>query len=320
MVGMPLPFDPSVYWSASSTRESQRLYVCFCELASAALDYAEGHSLLRRDERRHGAARLNWAGTAFYYSLVHSARFLVFSAVGDFPTQHNRLSQAFCDRSPGPVSTNWLGEFLSAPKNWTTQVGFKALSTHWATALPKGEVEAHLSWVADAMYKAKKLRNENNYEALLIAHEFDHPYLKDSFKDLARAMKAVAKPALSAAVGWYARLLLARTGQSNGDAEHETNGAQAAFIQRYVKTRIIEAGERWYGTTEHVVSKDLASIMAPLSELNTVTDQLRVQEIEDAISLAFFDPKVGLMDSFKNKIAELQDVVRDWNPTALREG
>src|SRR5690349_4828297 len=100
--------QPSEYWSRGTETRAQRLYVSFCELGAAALDYAEGFSLLRREERRQGAARLNWAGTAFYYSLVHSSRFLIFNAIGDFPTRHKDLPAAFSRRRPSTVRTDWL--------------------------------------------------------------------------------------------------------------------------------------------------------------------------------------------------------------------
>jgi len=199
---------PSEYWNSTQTRKAQRLYVSFCELAAAALDYAEGLSLLRRDARRQGAARLNWAGTAFYYSLVRSARFLIFTAVGDFPIKHNQLADAFSKSRSGTVSTDWLRSFAPSPTvRYATKVNLEEVVDYWARGASREEMEALFEWFADALSKAKALRNENNYEALLIAHKYQHSYLNDSFKQLANAMEEVAKAALTAVIGSYRRVL-----------------------------------------------------------------------------------------------------------------
>src|SRR5258706_303405 len=143
---------PSEYWNISQARRDQRLYISFCKLAAAALDYAEGLSLLRRDERRQGSARLNWAGTAFYYSLVHSARFLIFTAVGDFPTQHNRLPKAFSKTPFSAVSTDWLKSFAPTPAGqYTTMVSLEQLVDYWSVGTSKEKTAAQFEWFADAL-------------------------------------------------------------------------------------------------------------------------------------------------------------------------
>jgi hypothetical protein len=106
---------PFEYWNSTEDRRAQRWYVSFCELAAAVLDHAEGLNVLRRDERRQGAARLNWAVTAFYYALVHSARFLVFMSIGDFPKDHGPLQRVFQPSELRPVKTDWLHKFDPSP-------------------------------------------------------------------------------------------------------------------------------------------------------------------------------------------------------------
>lgn len=131
------------------------MYVSFCELAAAALDYAEGLSLLRRDERRQGAARLNWAGTAFYYSLVHSARFLVFTAVGDFPTQHTLLAKAFRSSESTGVATDWLKSFAPCVHGrYVDKVTLKQLVNYWSAGAEGQDIEevrAQLEWFAEQL-------------------------------------------------------------------------------------------------------------------------------------------------------------------------
>jgi len=321
----PPKIGPSEYWNCSETRKAQRLYVSFCELAASALDYAEGLRLLRRDERRQGAARLNWAGTAFYYSLVHSARFLIFTAVGDFPTQHNKLAQAFSTSHSGTVSTDWLKSFASNGNVSSAKIGFEHLVDYWSSGVSKEPTAAMFNWFADALARAKALRNENNYEALLIAHEYKHSYLGSSFKRLATTMEGVAKTALAAVVGCYAHLLQpepliqpadARThigdataSSENGEADDgRWRNVEAAFIRHYVEHRIVQPARSWYGTEAFVVSNAIAVLLAPLRTLQ-ITGEPDLTSLEESMSNNLFAPKTGLMDKFIRKMTELQQAL-----------
>lgn len=102
--------ESNEYWNQTPQQTSQRLYVAFCELASAALDFSEGartqFDVVRNDERS------NWASTALYYSIVHSARLLVFLPFGDFPTRHDHLARCFQLDGTETIRTNWLNAFL----------------------------------------------------------------------------------------------------------------------------------------------------------------------------------------------------------------
>lgn len=178
-----MPQLPSEYWNRDEETRAQCVYVGFCELAAATLDYAEGLSLLWRpataiftigdDQPRPGAARLNWAATAFYYSLVHSARFLVFGAVGDFPTSHSKLPQAFCCFPL--ASTDWLQQFIQRPRSgrdpcsdgrrhrdagprYNATVGLDQLMDTWKVGIDGqqiSQVQTRLKRFADALTRAK---------------------------------------------------------------------------------------------------------------------------------------------------------------------
>lgn len=325
--------EPVDYWNSTQARKAQRLYVSFCELAAAALDYAEGLSLLRRDARRPGATRLNWAGTALYYSLVHSARFLIFTVVGDFPIQHKKLADAFSKSCSGMVSTNWLRRFAqNSTVCYTTNVVFDEVVEYWATGASKQGVAELFEWFAQALSKAKELRNENNYEALLIAHEYKHPHLDDSFKQLANAMEGTARIALAAVVARYRGVLEPESfGSLDGRCTTETavlrspeiearpganwlsRKVEAAFIRRYVQTRIIEPAESWYGREVHCVSKAVTNLMQPLCTLKVPSD-IDLTTVEESVSVDLFQPKTGLMDRFTHQINELQKNLAEVSP------
>jgi hypothetical protein len=134
--------DPNSYWSGSQAREAQYLYVAFCELACAVFDYCEGARMQSplSDESHlwewRGGTRQSWAGTVLYYSLVHTARLLVFLACGDFPTAHALLGHCF-DPVKDSVSTTWLRGFLRDGGDNNNQVSmrvsFAKLLEYWSS-------------------------------------------------------------------------------------------------------------------------------------------------------------------------------------------
>jgi len=49
-----------------------------------------------------------------------------------------------------------------------TKISFEHLGDYWSSGASKEPTAAMFGWFADALAKAKALRNENNYEALLV--------------------------------------------------------------------------------------------------------------------------------------------------------
>jgi hypothetical protein len=220
----------------------------------------------------------------------------------------------------GAVSTNWLKTFAPNANVCATTISLEHLIDYWSSGASNEQTAALFDWFADALAKAKALRNENNYEALLIAHEYKHSYLGGSFKQLATTMEGVARAALAAAVGCYARVLHgpadASIQESPATASTESDemddgqrkNLEAAFIRRYVENRIVEPTRSWYGTDAFVVSKAITELMEPLTCLH-VDSELDLTPLEESVSGNLFAPKTGLMDKFIWKITELRRVL-----------
>jgi hypothetical protein len=226
------------------------------------------------------------------------------------------------------VSTDWLNSFApSAHGKYIEKISLKQLLDYWSAGAQDQqiqEIQAQLKWFADALTKAKALRNENNYEALLIAHEYRHEYLDKSFKKFANAMAAVSKAAVTVAVTSYARMLRsevsAESGTPCGDggvgsAKHagETAAIQerrleAAFISRCVQQRIVEPARDWYGTDVFVVAKAVGVLMEPLTDLSQ-GQELDVTRMDELVSTDLFAPKLGLMDNLRAKIDDLHQLL-----------
>src|SRR5579862_4697387 len=157
-------------WLVSQERQSQFLYVAFCEYASTVLDLCEGESIIRSTST--SSVRQNWAATVLYYSLVHSGRLTVFMGAGDFPTRHHELPRCFDENWNGVVRLDWLSEFL---RDDATRFGrqdaeqnrsalFSGLLEQWEgilrNSVSRDSIKEHFSWLRNTLESAKKLRNE----------------------------------------------------------------------------------------------------------------------------------------------------------------
>jgi hypothetical protein len=299
--------EPNDYWLAAEERRSQHLYIAFCEFASAALDYCEGGRLLEGPE----SARLNWAATALYYSLVHSSRFAVFMAVGDFPTSHAALARSFDPHTTQVPRTNWLRGFLAneaATEDCCTCASFEKLCAFWSQHVNADKVDRTLRWFNRVLARSRQLRNENNYEALLIAHEYRHPEVTHHFSRLARAMHSTAQTGLKVITRWFHEYLVTRP--EPGDDRWYIEASD--FIRVYSKARILEAARTWY--PKRVVDQ-LEEIMQPLTSAIGTTMGRRWRRFEDDVDWAIFNPKRGLMTDFRTRIEEFYRLLEVEDPT-----
>lgn len=316
-----LSFDmiqPTIYWHDSQEREAQYLYVAFCELASAMLDYCEGATmrLPPSDELHHWGrsrdaayyTRQNWAGTVLYYSLVHTARLLVFLACGDFPKGHSPLGLCF-DPAKKPVSTDWLAGFLGEDtdkRNKTsTRVSFANLLEYWSVPnLDRDVVPEKLARFGKLLAKGKKLREENNYEALLVAHEYRHDALSQSFTSLSDSMEKAAYFALKVACEWLGRAL--NSGLVN--LVKINNSEAQAFFSAHIRRRIQEPIKQWYPL--QIVEK-VALVLVPVIAEESLAYELadEVSRLDGHVDWEIFTKKQSLMTQFNKKIDDFRGLV-----------
>jgi hypothetical protein len=59
------------------------------------------------------------------------------------------------------------------------------------------EADAFIPWFGRALDLGRRLRNENNYETLLIANEYEHFLITEVFRRLAECMRKTAHKGLS---------------------------------------------------------------------------------------------------------------------------
>ena len=100
-----------------------------------------------------------------------------------------------------PVGTDWLNKYLKVAGESTEQFSAKVSSAmlleYWSPRLiaDRDTVCKNLAHFGKLLAQARELRRENNYEALLIAHEYRHD-LGESFTSLSASMDKAALFAL----------------------------------------------------------------------------------------------------------------------------
>lgn len=277
---------PNEYWEHDDASRDQKFYTAFCMLVSSCSDYAVGADLKLRKN-------LNWACTVLYYSLVHAARLICFVETGDFPTGHKELGELFRLGSQR-VGNSWVKKKLQPVDSRV-----EPITTFYLPGLSQHNRE---HW-GQILTKARKLRDDANYEGLLISHEYSHVKVTECFEQLAIAIKKTSEQQLPEAVGvfktfldssprrdyWYAFL----NWKSGYGSAWSVSGEGLYYLEAFLKYR---------GTSK----KSITEVLQWLNGLRRDPD-LDVQlakELHDNITMSAFGMKGTLMQEFEKGIRE----------------
>lgn len=184
----PVTLPAAAYWAENDERRAQRFYVLLCLALTSIHD-----RFIAGEERQRG--NLNWAATMAYYSIVHAARCLCFQGLGNFHTDHGAVASFLRDRACAPF--DWLHTFVTGERlrrdGERISDAFQTLSTHLTNLLGARSIDADLRTVGELLDAARPLRNDANYEALLIAHEQHHAIVEPLVADLGNDLTAAAR-------------------------------------------------------------------------------------------------------------------------------
>lgn len=289
--------EPNEFWESNDRCRDQKFYTAFCILVSACSDYAAGIKL-KRDNN------LNWACTALYYSLLHAARLMCFVQTGDFPRQHNDLGKLLSQGGLRVGGRNtWIGKEL---KPYVARYGIE-VEPVTEFRLNGLSPENRKRW-GEIFQRAKPLRNDANYEGLLISHEYGHTVVTELFKGLGSAFHKACETLLPDAVClfkgfvdrsprkdcWYA-LLNWQSGHSPGWAPL---GEGLYYLEAFLGYR--QADKR-----------TIARVLGWLEGLRCKPDfdVQKAEEVHSNIVMAAFTIKDALMNDFRDKIVEFERAV-----------
>ena len=280
---------PNEYWEHNSASSDQKFYAAFCILASACSDYAVGTALRLRK-------KLNWACTVLYYSLVHAARLTCFVETGDFPTGHKELGDLFSQGSL-TVRSSWVNRRLRPLDNRVEPIR--------DFCLVGLSPENRNQW-GQILTKARKLRDDANYEGLLISHEYSHEKVTECFERLAKTLRTASEQQIPKAVEvfktfidgsprrdyWYAFL--------NWERGHNGIWSVPDSIPVGEGLYYLEASLRHRGASKKVIAKVLHWLDTLRREPDL--DVRLAKEVHDNIVMSVFALKSRLFDEFETKI------------------
>jgi hypothetical protein len=299
------------YWRTPQQRAPQRFYMAFCLLMSGTQDWILG---LKERESQN----LNWSATCSYYSLVHGGRLLCFLALGDYPKFHGPLRdlmnartrkdrQAYSDGYP----FDWLRGFTSIADDG--RQARKVPGEGWALVDLRQMIAAYLETieVADASRRldefgkvfraAGPLRNDSNYEALLIANEFRHVVMTDAFDSLSQGMARAAEASLPLFIDTFNGFL-----RRDPDLPEDRRAYQS-FLHEYLHSRLGDAMHRKLAGTQalEIRLRDMAT------RIETLDIAEPFDEIERQIAMDVFGNKTRLMSEFMSRIGHLETLTGD---------
>jgi hypothetical protein len=298
-------FPPILFWRSDSGRIAQRFYISFCLLMSSIQDTFLG--LLQREQNN-----LNWSATCSYYGLVHAGRLLTFISAGDFPTAHSDLRKLLTLPNPrrdGRFRLDWMKDFIQEATWYQDYPGtprhshseLYELISSYLLACHIDEAETRFRHFSSILNTAAPLRNDSNYEALLIAHEHDHDTVTPCFRQLAGAMSSGALWSIRFAGQVFRRYV---------EEDHELADRREtyrSFVNAYLERRLLQPVEKKVQTVPRLVDE----LRAVVSEIRPQHSDADFEEIEHQVSYTIFGLKAKLMRNFEHKTDELDRTVRE---------
>ncbi|MEA5516143.1 hypothetical protein [Nodularia sp. UHCC 0506] len=295
-------FQSNQFWYQSDERQAQKLYVALCLYISAASDFAVGIDLKNND-------KLNWSTTASYYSILHSARLIIFLAVGDYPQQngHEDIRNLFRGQNRSGntnlFSGNWLKKlarnagFQSSPEDKFT---LAQLCSYYKDCLQFPNSDRLFPTIGKILKDAKTLRNNSNYDALLMAHEWHHKQVEDDFIKLSNSMSDGAKLCLKISTQCFKSYI---SYASEIDLRREET---KYLVKHYI------AGRLYPSISQRIEDQ---SILNTVKECTRKLDDLQydMENIKDSNNKLDEFEKSFLRDNFGEKQKLMHDFNRDVN-------
>lgn len=291
---------PLDYWKQDERREDQYFYVAFALVGSAVNDFGVANDL-------HLSGKLNWAASAYYYSMVHAGRLAVFLAYGDFPQGHKQLAQTFGEQGMegGRFWFSSLRGTMASDVEASVSRDFnrpKLARRYKERGMEAADAQRTFGQFAQILERAKRLREDSNYESLLIAHAIDHVVVTRAFERQCETLRGVAARVLRDAIRlwqvvineaergpkWLAFLNGARTGRG------------LLYIEEFV-SRVVQRPE---------ARTEALSILKPLRS-ETCSSARSSDEVYDNIKMRVFPEKANKMRDFDTHIRNLSEVARE---------
>ena len=296
-------------------RLGERLYITACLLFSAIHD----HCLSRQLANMYP----NWSAIAAYYSMVHSLRLFWFNAYGSYPTGHRQMVDSLTRDQPGAIA-NWQNQILGRTR---TSVRLEAFEGWLKEGLGDVGLAARREPIGQIFSLAKELRNDSNYESLVLAHQYFHHagempnvvHVDVEFSLATEAMQTASETTIAFITDMMTRAFSDECAwierrQSDQQELFETGCSPTSpqllqLILLYVQDKINRAQEEV--GTDGLFDNGLRDL-----QLSTLIRDATRQSAGSAIQLrsyigySIFGVKQNLMEGFQDKVRRLSNSVR----------
>lgn len=304
---------PFHYWRWNSTqpqrseqRLGQRIYISACLLWTALHDRLVGKGLVDRYP--------NWSAICSYYSMVHALRLVWFVLYGSFPTRHTPLGEAMAGTRC--IDADWSHGDL---ERGGARLSADALKGAIRDGLGDADLADRVATIGRVFCDAVKLREDANYESLILAHQYRHGmpgYEPDGFVSVEREfgrVYEVLSRAQSVVLDFTSGVVRAAfADEREWFCPREDYAGQQLFalLQWHVQIKIEHAYERWQpqgGSAEWWTA--LPGIEPPPSG-ETPAWPPPLPELARSTDFEVFSMKRGIMTDFQDKIARLEVALR----------
>ncbi len=312
--------SPFHYWQwkdsdrhLSEQRLGQRIYISACLLWTALHDRLVGKGLADRYP--------NWSAISAYYSMVHALRLVWFLLYGSFPTRHAPLGEAMAGTRS--IDADWSQGNL---ERGGARLSADALKGALRDGLGDADLANRVATVGRVFCGAVKLREDSNYESLILAHQYRHGipgHEPDGFvsveREFGRVYKVLSR-AQSVVFDFTSRVVRAAfADEREWFCPRDVFAGQRMFelLQWHVQSMIECASDRWeeprpdwaewwtaLPTIEPPPSREILSWQPPLPALARPTE------------FEMFILKSGIMHEFQNKIGQLEEALRGGQGTS----
>jgi len=296
------------YWQTNDLRKDQYFYIGFALLASGVNDYAVGRDLQL-------SKKLNWAASAYYYSMVHAGRLALFLVYGDFPTGHGPLAAAFGDGCRRKTRF-WFTEFdrdLNENIDRLNGDDYKrqeVVSRYEPLGMNIPEANRMFEQWASILQKAKKLREDSNYESLLIAHEHNHVLVTQAFERLCEVLQACAERVLADAIQLFKAVI-----HSSPRGRHwlaflnHSSSPPDLDLEIYDREGLLYMEDSLRSILEHTQSlSDALALVRPL-RFSDWASPLLADEVYRHIIIDAFGEKRNKMRQFRDDVGRLDTIL-----------
>ena len=305
---------PFHYWrwidqdqETSKERLGERVYICACLLWTALHDRRLGQRLMSQNP--------NWSAVCNYYSIVHSLRLFWFVMYGSYPKGHAPLAKGL--QAESGAKADWRIEGLRPGNKPLSAAAFQGLLHN---ELHAPTLSAQVPDIGAMFESARNLRNDSNYESLILAHQYSHGHEGAGVhvpEEMARTSRTMSQASL--VVLRYMTGIIACVFEDErrwiGDGSPYCGADLKCLLWGYVHDKIRRANDEQYQSSALLLDwlNGLPEMMQVVTDAENRANN-PAHELVACIEYTVFGGKQKLMRDFQQKVTQMERTIERMAP------